>query len=760
MLDDKKTEVEAKNTLLERQKKAVREVNPAYISWQKKHREALLTKENIAKKTIECEAALKAFEEAARKSEEAESRRSEADDLKLEIDKIKGDFAKYKERDDAKAALEKLEAELQKLEEQEKAHAVAKAALDEKIDMLGRRVSELKEKPEELINAKNYAKEIERTGGKLKDILEEQLPKLSDMNENLAVCQQSLIAAQEKYDGVRAARQKAERGLENCRAGLLAATLREGEKCPVCGSVHHPEPASLPDNVVTEDEFKELQRYENELLEKKNNAQAAAEAACARREQYENAVKENVREALRDYGKNILGSAGCPDMTDVVAAAKAAYEDIKKRYKENIILQKSLEKSCREKETTEETLERAKGAETEMLDAQKDALVKRLTDNKTETAAVRATQEHLESLAYPDLVTAQVESEKKQERLGAINSLISKAAEEKEKTAARHTELCAALKTLGEAQERESGEEKDLRAALDVALSDKGFATDEEMLQFIVSESELKVSDEMIREYEQKVATNEVRLKQAKKDAAGKEWIDAEALKETYGQQKTIVDKKSSHINDIKNRMSVNRERKANINAQKEKYEAAKKEYGCCRRLYDLVKGTTGNAKITLEQYVQAAGFDNIIAAANRRLLPMSDGQFELYRKEDASGRKTNTFLDLEVLDNYTGHRRPVGNLSGGESFKASLSLALGLSDTVSSHLGGIQMDALFVDEGFGTLDKKSIDNAMEILLGLSGANKLVGVISHREELVENIPQQIKVKKTRSGSEFTVETGI
>lgn len=119
-----------------------------------------------------------------------------------------------------------------------------------------------------------------------------------------------------------------------------------------------------------------------------------------------------------------------------------------------------------------------------------------------------------------------------------------------------------------------------------------------------------------------------------------------------------------------------------------------------------MVKGQTGNGKITLEQYIQAAGFDRIIMAANRRLLPMSDGQFELYRQEESLGKKSNTFLDLEVLDNYTGHRRPVGNLSGGESFKASLSLALGLSDTVSSNLGGIQMDALFIDEGFGTLDK------------------------------------------------------
>ncbi len=155
-----------------------------------------------------------------------------------------------------------------------------------------------------------------------------------------------------------------------------------------------------------------------------------------------------------------------------------------------------------------------------------------------------------------------------------------------------------------------------------------------------------------------------------------------------------------------------------------EKYQ---KEYDLCSRLYNLVTGNlSGKAKITFEQYIQAAGFDRIIVAANRRLLPMSDGQYELFRKEELSDKKSQSSLDLEVLDNFTGRRRPVGNLSGGESFKASLSLALGLSDTVSSSLGGVQMDALFVDEGFGTLDRRSIENAMDILIHLSSESTTV----------------------------------
>lgn len=209
----------------------------------------------------------------------------------------------------------------------------------------------------------------------------------------------------------------------------------------------------------------------------------------------------------------------------------------------------------------------------------------------------------------------------------------------------------------------------------------------------------------------------------------------------------------------IRHRRENNLNHREKIASRQDEFAAARHEAHIISRLYNLVSGQTGKGKLTLEQYIQAAGFDSIIRAANRRLLPMSDGQYELYRQEKELGNKSHTYLDLEVLDNYTGRRRPVRNLSGGESFKASLSLALGLSDKVSSELGGISMDALFIDEGFGTLDKKSIEKAMDILLKLSDSNKLVAIISHREELMEAVSQQIQVTKKRTGSSIAIELG-
>ncbi len=308
--------------------------------------------------------------------------------------------------------------------------------------------------------------------------------------------------------------------------------------------------------------------------------------------------------------------------------------------------------------------------------------------------------------------------------------------------------------------EQQAKDQEALRKKLEEEVSANGFSSVEEVLKCVVSEDDLTSSDKVINEYNMAAATNKNQLADAKLDAKGRKIIDIEALKTVCDEQSANVALIRKNCNNCENRISTNEEKQKSILDRREELEKARKEYVSCRRLYDLVKGTTGNGKITLEQYIQAAGFDGIIAAANRRLLPMSDGQYELYRQEDSPGKKSNNFLDLEVLDNYTGHRRPVGNLSGGESFKASLSLALGLSDTVSSNLGGVQMDALFVDEGFGTLDRKSIDSAMEILINLTGSNKLVGIISHREELMENIPQQIKVKKTKEGSQITIECGL
>ena len=168
----------------------------------------------------------------------------------------------------------------------------------------------------------------------------------------------------------------------------------------------------------------------------------------------------------------------------------------------------------------------------------------------------------------------------------------------------------------------------------------------------------------------------------------------------------------------------------------------------------------SGKEKIMLETYVQTTYFDRIIARANTRLLVMSGGQYELKRRKEAENNRSQSGLELDVIDHYNGTQRSVKTLSGGESFKASLSLALGLSDEIQSSAGGIRLDTMFVDEGFGSLDDESLSQAMKALGSLTEGEKLVGIISHVSELKERIDKQILVTKDKTaGSKATIVAG-
>ncbi len=153
---------------------------------------------------------------------------------------------------------------------------------------------------------------------------------------------------------------------------------------------------------------------------------------------------------------------------------------------------------------------------------------------------------------------------------------------------------------------------------------------------------------------------------------------------------------------------------------------------------------------------MQAFYFEQIVDRANRRLARMSGGRYQMHRRE-ASSKRSLSGLELDVFDNYTGKRRPVSSLSGGESFQASLSLALGLSEVVQSMSGGVRMEAMFVDEGFGSLDREALDLAVNTLKDLAAEHFLVGIISHVEELAERIPKRLCVEKGMEGSHIRLE---
>lgn len=227
--------------------------------------------------------------------------------------------------------------------------------------------------------------------------------------------------------------------------------------------------------------------------------------------------------------------------------------------------------------------------------------------------------------------------------------------------------------------------------------------------------------------------------------------INKEELQSAKQQVETEINTKKQYQQKLEIRLDSNSKSLKNIEGTSAKLQALQTEYQWKNALSQTASGSiSGKQKIQFETYVQISFFDRIINRANIRFMIMSNGQYELKRKELASNNSAQSGLDLDVIDHYNGTERDVKSLSGGESFKASLSLALGLSDEIQSNAGGIQLDTMFVDEGFGSLDSDSLEQALKALNSLTEGNKLVGIISHVDEL-KRIDKQLIVSKDKTG---------
>lgn len=285
------------------------------------------------------------------------------------------------------------------------------------------------------------------------------------------------------------------------------------------------------------------------------------------------------------------------------------------------------------------------------------------------------------------------------------------------------------------------------------AIKELGFKDEKNYKEKTLKEADIEKIKQEIEQYKEKVTTIKTRLEDVKKELKEKEIVDVTQDIEQLEQSSQKQKEAEKQINNKKASISFNKDtnKKLKETAIELIYKMDK-----MAKIEELAKTANGTAnrktKITFEQYVQATYFDMVISEANKRLLSMTDNRYLLIRKKKADKISEKIGLDLNVIDNYNGQERDVKSLSGGESFKAALSLALGLSDVIQSYSGGVLVDTLFIDEGFGTLDAESREQAINTLVNLAGSNKLIGIISHVEELQERIDKKIIVEKGQDGS--------
>lgn len=262
----------------------------------------------------------------------------------------------------------------------------------------------------------------------------------------------------------------------------------------------------------------------------------------------------------------------------------------------------------------------------------------------------------------------------------------------------------------------------------------------------------IELATKRLNECKEKLASANATKVELSKQLEGKEEINLENEKNKLYELEGNIKRLRSYKEEIHSRIVNNQSNYKNINLKSDELIEAEKQYAVVKSLSDTANGNiTGKDKIMLETYIQMHYFDRIISRANARLVIMTGGQYDLVRRKEAASKMGQSGLDLDVIDHYNGTERSVKSLSGGESFKASLALALGLSDEIQSSAGGIQLDTMFIDEGFGSLDEDSLAQAMNALASLASSNKLIGIISHVGELKQKIDKQIIVKKDKTG---------
>ncbi|WP_423193849.1 AAA family ATPase [Cupriavidus sp. H18C2] len=557
---------------------------------------------------------------------------------------------------------------------------------------------------------------------------------LAPLRAALATHEAARRSAADARDAARVAVRQAEVDWRHGQAARLAGSLKRGEACPVCGGKDHPALAQRTLALVSDDDLDAarlaLQRDEDRLAQ----ATAACQDAGAKVAQCE-ARLADLAEAAGDV------SAACAQALDTQiaelaqAVARAA-------------------QAAQRAATLGEQLAQARTAR-EAAEAAAQA---------ADVAVRTATQEHArldgewqahcaqvpEASRDPDAMTVAIEAARRES--GALEAALQAAQGAERDAVALQAATAAALASARDNATQADARVQEREAALASAMGAAGFDDDAAYAAAFLPEAEMAALDDAIRAFDVEIARAAEWRARTAALAQALPLPDLPALLAARDEAAVRLE------NAIRQRSEVAAARDALLQCkgQVESLAAEGREvetrYAVLGRLSEVANGNNPR-RMTFQRFVLATLLDEVLEAASLRLLRMSRGRYALQRVREQGDQRMAGGLDLEVFDHDTGVTRPANTLSGGEGFLASLSLALGLADVVQSRAGGIQLDTLFVDEGFGTLDPESLDFAIRTLLDLQQSGRLVGIISHVAELRERIDVRLEVRPGVAGSQ-------
>lgn len=663
------------------------------------------------------------------------------------IDRLKNALPQYDLAEKLQADIERLDRERVSLISEQESLKNRKATASRLKEAAEKELEELSDTDVKLSLCRNEAERLEEAHMKLSG-LRRDLGELNSLRAESARLENDFISIRAEYEALNHSYIRLEAEFYREQAGIIAASLEDGKPCPVCGSLDHPHKAMVSEDAPNEGQVTAArQKAENarrKMQETSNTVSAGKAETKLARERLIKAASELFPEPDISPGR----------LSELI---ESAVSDLGKKKRENSEKQELYQKQSVRRTELKDRLAALEKSICENEDSIKhleteiSGITASLSSKSGELKALKA------SLEFSDREQASAELKRHSEALDSMKDALKKAEASYHtlKTALERNEALLKDQKLRLAEtSRARGE---ARLAFASKLSECGFTGEDDYRVAKKTESEINDMKRGISEYQDAVKAAGQDMTRLLRETDNK--IRQDIGKLEIGRHELELEKRRAYeqSQELVARLGVNepaaKALKASITAAAE-YQ---KDYLLLSNLSKTANGElAGKQKLVFEQFVQAFYFDRILHEANKRLRIMTNSRYELYRCERPADLRANTGLEIDVLDNYTCRARPVRSLSGGESFKASLSLALGLSDVIQSCAGGVEVDTLFIDEGFGALDAESLEQAVSILGSLVAGNRLVGIISHVEELKERIDRQVIIKKGNTGSSICV----
>ncbi|WP_419612787.1 SbcC/MukB-like Walker B domain-containing protein, partial [Thiolapillus sp.] len=576
------------------------------------------------------------------------------------------------------------------------------------------------------------------------DALKQQQEKQSELDglqNRLVQEQESLVIAVESKQratkALRAAEQKQlllEQAWEEGQAAILARQLEADSPCPVCGSTAHPHPARAGDVLPDETQRQQARERVEAARKLQQEAQSAVVAIQAKLEaltQQQAQMKKDAQ-ALADREPAVLASE--------IAALTGKVEELQG-------LRKNFGKLKQNRSGLRQSL---KAAELQQLQQENSAAAQQLAACKQD---VRNKQAELPAqFADPGVLDkALLDVDAKQRTL---QRQMQDAREAFEQARLALGSATATLETNRQMLQAKKTEQEQQLAYWQAALADSVFASEQAFQQAGMEEAARQQLAEAIRLRDDELLAARTLVREQTAALQDKTPPDMSALEEEYRKLDAEARRVTESLHGSGQQLMQLEKVDKRLQGILVEQDRLHREYALVGKLADVANGRNAE-NLSLHRFVLGVLLDDVLISARQGLLHMSKGRYQLLRREDVGDRRSSSGLDLVVEDAFSGKTRLVATLSGGESFMAALALALGLSEVVQAYAGGICLDALFIDEGFGSLDPESLDLAINTLLDLQSGGRMVGIISHVPELKERIDVRLDIDTGRTGSRVT-----